>query len=127
MQHVYAGRIKAGDRRPNRSRAGGQDQLIVRERPLRSPYRTRTSLVRVSIASATWLGENGYAVTLDLFARAMRKTMPIGDFSAQKEREPADAEIRILISENHCDVDIGVDLTRPQCGADASVAAADDQ
>jgi hypothetical protein len=59
-------------------------QFIVRERSLRIA-KLGAHLLGPGLDRLTdRLGENGYAVTVDLFARAVCKTMPIGDFSAQK-------------------------------------------
>ena len=56
---------------------------------------------------------------------AMRQVLPMGHLARDVVRNPADREVGVGISHHHGDIDVGVDLSGPECRTDPRVASTD--
>ena len=67
------------------------------------------------------------AMRFDVGRLAVGEVVPVRGLAAEEEREPADAVVRVRIRDHDGHLARGVELPGPQRGADARVAATDDQ
>ncbi len=63
----------------------------------------------------------------DVLGFAVGKVVPIGGLAAEEERKPADAVVRVGVGDENGDFAREVELPGAERGADAGVAAADDE
>lgn len=127
VQQVHAVELQSRDRRTLGHGSRGQDQRVVLEADGRAGrvMRQDRSVVGVD-ADDMVLDMDVDAGGLDLRQRAVGEVGGIGDLAADQVGQPADRVVRPAVRQQQVDPRAGIDFAGAQRGADARIAAADD-
>jgi hypothetical protein len=119
--------LNAGHSWPHRLGAGRDDQRLVAQLLL-TPISSDRDCARVGVDPFCGVLEQQLNPCLLEFVEcSVSERVPVGNLAGEEVGQPADREVRIAVGEQHRDLDAGIDFAGAQGGADAGVAAADDE
>jgi hypothetical protein len=124
VQHVHPGQVQPVDRRPDRDRAGADDQLVIAQLPLPAVLAGDGDLLGGGVDRASGVVKEQLEVgLLQVGGGAVGQIPPVGHVAGQVVGQPADGEVREGVSDEHGGLDRWVQLAGSQGGRDAGVAA----
>src|SRR5688572_7810306 len=114
VKHMYAFQVDTGDRWTDRARTSGNNEAIVCEAHAAAVACGLDPALRKLDLLCARARQEARTASRKVLERAMSQASPIPYFAAEKEGQPANAEVRIVIGQEHRDLGIGLKLARTQ-------------
>jgi hypothetical protein len=124
VQHVDTGQVQAVDRRADRHRPGPDHEPVVAQLAVDAGRVGDADLLGGQVDRVGGVVEQQLQPgRLQIGARAVGESTPVGHVTGQVVGQPTDREVRVGVGGQQTDLDGGVELAGAEPGADAGVAA----